>query len=405
MREAEFNFDHCLKCNYCQTVCPVQEVYPVFPGPKRLGPEWKRLHREKIEGDLSLVDYCLGCGNCEIICPNEVYVSKLVLEGKLAVNPKKKLKYKIRDYFLARPDKLGRMVRYISPVANWLLSSKIWKKGFFPLVGIPSHRKFPQYSSRRVEELVGAAKRKEAHGQGEKILMFLGCFSEYNRPSVGRAAIELLTQEGFEVKISSGGCCGLPALSNKDIKEFARKARNRLLEIEKYLETGYKVVTPCTSCSYTMKAYYPYFVDVDLRELAHRMAENVYDLGEFLIGNWESTGITRRLKPRRQNIFYHVPCHLKAQGIGRPWVDILGLIPEINMVELNEECCGMAGTYGFKEEKYNISMAVGSKVFRKVEERHPDIVISDCGMCQTQLEQGTGYKVRHPVEIFYEAYV
>jgi glycerol-3-phosphate dehydrogenase subunit C len=94
---------------------------------------------------------------------------------------------------------------------------------------------------------------------------------------------------------------------------------------------------------------------------------------------------------------------LKGQGIGRPWLRILRAIPGLAVEEMAAECCGMAGTFGFKHEKHEISMDIGEELFGAIRAYQPDLAISECASCRMQIEHGTSIKTLHPVEILHQA--
>jgi glycerol-3-phosphate dehydrogenase subunit C len=87
-----------------------------------------------------------------------------------------------------------------------------------------------------------------------------------------------------------------------------------------------------------------------------------------------------------------------------PWVDLLRDIPGVQITDVDAGCCGMAGTYGFKKEKYQISMDIGKPLFKKMRDSHFDRAASECGMCQTQIGHGAGIKTTHPVQVLARAY-
>lgn len=109
-------------------------------------------------------------------------------------------------------------------------------------------------------------------------------------------------------------------------------------------------------------------------------------------------------KANPRKLAYHAPCHLKSQGIGRPWLRLLRAVPGIEIEEIKADCCGMAGTYGFKKEKYPISMDIGQDLFAGIMAYQPELVITECASCQMQIEHGTHLKTLHPAEILYGSY-
>jgi glycerol-3-phosphate dehydrogenase subunit C len=107
--------------------------------------------------------------------------------------------------------------------------------------------------------------------------------------------------------------------------------------------------------------------------------------------------------PIAETVTYHAPCQQQGHGIGKPALELLALIPELRVAESDATCCGVAGTYGLKREKYDIAMAVGAGLFRQVRENGSDEVVCDSETCRWQIEEATGVRTVHPVELLYRA--
>jgi glycerol-3-phosphate dehydrogenase subunit C len=101
---------------------------------------------------------------------------------------------------------------------------------------------------------------------------------------------------------------------------------------------------------------------------------------------------------------YHVPCHLRSMGIGFPAIDLLQLVPDLKVEDIDAGCCGLGGTYGFKRETYDVSVAIGQNLARALKEFGSPIVISDCEGCRMQIRHLTGLHAVHPVQVLREAY-
>jgi len=392
MLKDKLNIDGCLKCSYCNTVCPVLKVRPDYPGPKKLGSDIERFRREGLSFGEDWVDYCLGCGQCSLVCPNQVGVLEYIAEAK-AHQEKNGIK-KIRDYVFARPALLGKMSTMTAPVSNSVFKMAT---ALMPIGGITSHRTFPSYASKALR---GSVVSKQETDQRKQILLFPGCFIKYNDPSLGETAIKILERAGYLVEIAQTGCCGLPAIADK--KESLTDAKNNLLAMEDSVTRGSRVVTLCTSCGYTLKSKYTkLFPDNDrLGKLADMIASNTYDLGELMVELLEEGKLKLPMNTPPLKLAYHTPCHLKAQGIGRPWFKVLKSIPGLEVVDLDAGCCGMSGTYGFRQEKYDISMKIGENLFKAINENIPNQVVTECATCRMQIEHGTKFKALHPVEVF-----
>jgi glycerol-3-phosphate dehydrogenase subunit C len=392
MEHETVNLDCCLKCSYCNTVCPLVKVCPDYPGPKKLGSDIERFRREGMGCSIDWVDYCLGCGQCELICPNQVNVAEYIAAAK--AQQKKSGVKKIRDYFFARPALLGKMSTMMTPISNCALKAAAQ---FMPIGGISGKRKMPAYSSK---PLTGSDMNNEQNRQKEPILFFPGCFIKYNQPEIGAVTVKVLEKAGYMVKIAETGCCGLPASGDK--AEAIADARNNILAMKAAVMKGCKIVTACTSCGHTLKSRYVSLVSEDeqLAKVAQLIAASTYDLGELLLELQQEGRVKQGQTTISRKLAYHAPCHLKAQGIGKPWVKLLQNTPGLEIVDVDSGCCGMSGTYGFKKEKYDISMKIGQTLFEGINECKPDQVISECATCRLQIEQGTKYKALHPVEVF-----
>jgi len=101
---------------------------------------------------------------------------------------------------------------------------------------------------------------------------------------------------------------------------------------------------------------------------------------------------------------YHAPCHLRAQGIGLPSLELLRLVPGVQVEDLDAGCCGISGNYGYKAENYDRSMKIGENLFNAIKESRVDTVLTDCGTCRNQISHGGQVKAKHPMTILAESY-
>jgi len=135
------------------------------------------------------------------------------------------------------------------------------------------------------------------------------------------------------------------------------------------------------------------------------VAEITYDFNEFLLGLLATDKlVTESLRPIPLRLAYHQPCQYRAHGIGSPAVEILHLIPELQIEESHADCCGIAGTYGYKKEKYATSMAVGQALFDFVLDIGGPVAVCDSETCRWQITHGTKLPAIHPVELLAYAY-
>jgi glycerol-3-phosphate dehydrogenase subunit C len=149
-----------------------------------------------------------------------------------------------------------------------------------------------------------------------------------------------------------------------------------------------------------------YFAEMSARKRI-KIASHSYDVGEYLRELDRSGKFNRDLGPVRGRMAYYAPCHSKEQDMGRPWAELLSLVPEISMENVGGafDCCGISGIMGFKKEFHGVSMAMGSRLMKKIKAIDPETLVSDCLSCRIQFNQELTYPVLHPVEVLNNAYL
>ncbi len=136
------------------------------------------------------------------------------------------------------------------------------------------------------------------------------------------------------------------------------------------------------------------------------VAESTYDFNEFLLNLVNQGSFNLDLKPIPLRLAYHIPCQYRAHRLPSPGLHLLGLIPGLTMVDTMAACCGIAGTYGYKAEKYNISMAVGNSLFEFITTNFGSspVVVCDSETCRWQITHATSKPAIHPVELIAKSY-
>jgi Fe-S oxidoreductase len=241
-----------------------------------------------------------------------------------------------------------------------------------------------------------------AAGASQRELIFLAdSFTTFTEPWVGRAAIELLELAGWRVRLEDAGCCGRASLSKGLLDQARRRAAALAGRLGEAAARGVPVVGVEPSCLLTLRDEYPALFpdDPDIQALAAatRLPEEllVQDIaaGRLIVPPDNS------LSGRR--ILFHGHCHQKALAGTAATVALLRSIPGAEVVEVDAGCCGMAGSFGFEAEHYELSMRVGElRLFPAVRAEAAQTIIAATGVsCRQQIEHGTGRPARHPLEI------
>jgi glycerol-3-phosphate dehydrogenase subunit C len=170
-----------------------------------------------------------------------------------------------------------------------------------------------------------------------------------------------------------------------------------------YARQGIPIVGTSTSCTLTLKEEAPEILGIHGEE-AELVARHTFDIFEFLRDLHARGELETQLLPVARTLPYHMPCQYRAHRLGRPALDVLELIPGLRVVESRAACCGIAGTYGFKAEKYDIAMDVGAPLFEFVRSSGSEVALCDSETCRWQITHGAGVISKHPIEILREAY-
>ena len=191
-------------------------------------------------------------------------------------------------------------------------------------------------------------------------------------------------------------CCGLPALGNGDLETARAFARKNARILAGYIDKGYDVIYTCTSCGLSLIQDYPGILDVPDGK---KIAENTYNLHEYILKLIDEESINPVFAPLHRRVAYHIPCHLRALGIGYPAARLLERIPGLEIHVLEDNCCGLAGSYGFKRKNEGTSTRLGADAARAIRAVKPDILMTDCGACKMQLSYFSGVSACDPSEV------
>jgi glycerol-3-phosphate dehydrogenase subunit C len=400
----EFSLDQCIKCNICTTACPVSAVTDLFPGPKFVGPQAGRFRASHQPSSDFSVDYCTGCRVCNMVCPAGVKIAEINARARAAmieggrVSPR----YRLRNNLLARPELLGRLGQPFAALTNRILNLKTSRWLAEHALSIHPLAPLPSFSHARFTSWFRSHPRPV--NTSRKVVYFHGCSTEYYEPWVGQSAVNVLEANGFEVIVPRQNCCGLPLLSNGEFTAARRHHVNNVRYLVEYAREGIPIVGTSTSCILTLKEEAPELLEMH-DDHTRLVAEDTYDINEFLLLLSNQGMLNRNFNPITSSLAYHIPCQYRGHRLGKPGMELLRMVPGLNITDSQAACCGIAGTYGYKEEKYTIAMAVGQSLFRFIREGFAGKpVICDSETCRWQITHATGAPTVHPVEILAESY-
>lgn len=393
------NFEQCIKCTVCTVYCPVAAVNPLYPGPKQSGPDGERLRLKRPEFYDEALKYCLNCKRCEVACPSNVRIGDIIQSARIKFSKKKP---GLREFALANTDLVGSISTTMAPVVNATVGLKPVKAAMDAVLKIDHRRTFPKYSQGTFEGWM--KKQREAQAAFPKqVSFFHGCYVNYNNPALGKDFVKVMNALGIGVQLlEKEKCCGVALISNGFINQAKRQAKVNVASIRKAAgEQGMPVLATSSTCTFTLRDEYPHLLGIDNAdvrdniELATRYVYRLLQSGD--------AKLRFRKDAPKIRVAYHTPCHMEKLGWSYYSIELLKMIPSVELTVLDSQCCGIAGTYGFKKENYETSQAIGESLFRKIEASGCDLVATDCETCKWQIEMSTSKKVEHPLSILASA--
>ena len=393
------SLDHCVKCTICETYCPVSNVTPLFPGPKYAGPQAERFRiHDEPSPDASL-DYCSGCGICTQVCPQGVHIAEINSQARAKLKATQGVK--LRDRVLARPTLAGRLGTPVAPLANWSLRNRLMRMVIEKVAGIHHRAPMPRFAGATFQRW--ARRHAAPRGAAGRVAFFHGCGTNYYEPRLGEMTVALLEHNGLAVEVPKQDCCGLPLQSNglfDDARGYVHRLAARLAP---YARDGVDIVATSTSCSLMLKREALEILGMSDDPDLQAVSERTFDICEYLLAMHERGELNTDFAPLAETVTYHAPCQQQGHGIGKPALDLLALVPQLTTIETGASCCGVAGTYGLKREKYDIAMKAGHGLFAEIAEAGPDRAVCDSETCRWQIEHATGVRTVHPVEMLHRA--
>jgi Fe-S oxidoreductase len=367
------------------------------------------------------LDLCLECKACKGECPTNVDMARLKAEFLHQYHREHGLP--LRHLVFGHVAELGRVGGALAPLSSWLARSGPARWLNEKLLGIDRRRMPPAFARRslarrfrsREGEPPGEPSPRAARTEprppeetvdapGLPVLLFPDTFTNFFEPEVGEAAIELLRRAGRAVTLGPPGlrCCGRPLISNGLLDEAVANARHNVELLHEWSRQGRPIVACEPSCILTIRDDYPALLRGEFRSRAESVAAACLTVEELLAGlmtGQEGGGL--RLNPGPRRILAHAHCHQRSLiGVG-PLMALLRSIPGAEVIDLDAGCCGMAGSFGYEIEHYDVSRLVGEQRLLPAARRaRPDDVLVAPGFsCRLQVRHFTGLEAVHPVAL------
>lgn len=358
-------------------------------------------------GIYEILDLCLSCKGCKSECPSGVDIAKMkaeFLQHWYDVHG-----VPLRSRMIAWITTFNRLGMILPAVYNYFLSEKhcstLLKKtlGFAPARSIPLlHKKsFRRIAARTLPHLNPLHPKR-------RVYLFVDEFSNYNDVAIAMNTLRLLTGLGYEVVLPRHGLSGRTFIS----KGFLRKARSIAQENIRTLSPLISAETPLLGIEPSgilgFRDEYPDLAGPELKKESRNLQKNSYLIEEFLVREYQNGRIRKNaFRELPVSVLLHGHCQQKALTGTRATREMLSLIPGICVEEIPSGCCGMAGSFGYEKEHYELSMKVGELIlFPAIRKAASGTIICAAGTsCRHQIKDGTGTRAMHPVEIMVKALI
>jgi FAD/FMN-containing dehydrogenase/Fe-S oxidoreductase len=355
-------------------------------------------HKEIYE----VMDLCLSCKACKSECPTGVDVAKLKSEFLQHYYDANGIPFRTR--LIAFLPKINAVVSNFAGIVNVFLKAKITLR----LIGFTTKRNIPLLSKTTFSKWHKRNKNsyKANNYPNGKVFLFVDEFTNYNESELGTKAFLLLTKLGYEVVVPKHVESGRTFISKGLLRSAKKIANENVLLLKDVVSKSTPLIGIEVSAILSFRDEYPDLVDANLKTSANKIAECVFTFEEFISSEFKKGKITSSLfTESERKILLHGHCQQKAIATTKSTVEALSIPTNYKVEEIPSGCCGMAGSFGYEKEHYDLSMKVGELVlFPAVRKEDSKTIICAPGTsCRHQIKDGTEKAAQHPIEIIYDA--
>lgn len=339
------------------------------------------------------LDLCLQCKACKTECPSGVDMAKLKAEVLHQVYKGRNVP--IGSLLMGYIFKLNPIGSATAPLANWTLKNPVFKWLLEKVAGIDRRRTLPTFDSNHLRKWFRKHKVDPRAGERGTVVLVDDCFTTYNNPEVGRAAVQVLEAAGYKVELAGLPCCGRPAISKGLVDVGRELARENVQALVKHARAGTPILGCEPSCLLTLVDEYR---DFRLGPDADLVASSAMLVDAFLADPKRVPSLP--LKPYEGKILLHGHCQQKALVGTAGTVAALKRIPGVEVKEIDSGCCGMAGSFGYEHGHYDLSVALANRVLLPAAKADPKArVVAPGFSCRSQVHGLAGFTPEHPIEV------
>jgi FAD/FMN-containing dehydrogenase/Fe-S oxidoreductase len=344
-----------------------------------------------------VLDLCLSCKACKSECPSNVDMAKMKSDVLQMYYDKHGIK--LRDRLIRDSSKSAAMFAgRLSSLINKIQSSSLFRTAMEKAAGFDSRRILPEYANTTFQDWFLKNDNTLLKSPKKRVVLFADTYLNYHEPEIGVGAVALLNSCGYEVILARAGCCQRPKISHGFLREAKEEGTKTALALKKYAEEGLHIVVCEPSCASALNDDLPDLLDDE--SLATMLRKNVSTIDKFLENEQAQGKLNVKLESIAGDLLIHGHCHQKAL-YGTEGMNQLLSASSHKVAEIPSGCCGMAGSFGYESEHYEISQKIGESIlFPAVRSMQPGTTLVANGFsCRHQIHHFTGVKPKHWVEV------
>lgn len=354
-----------------------------------------------------ILDLCLSCKGCKAECPSNVDMAKYKAEFLQHYYDKHGIPLRARA--IANISRLNRLASVMPGIYNSLISSGPLSKAGKKWLGIATERSMPRLSKRTFRKwLKGYEQEVLSDNESRKVYIFIDEFTDHNDAHIGIAAVKLLNKLGYRILSVEHPESGRAYLSKGLVRKAKQLAIKNIKIFKDIISEQVPLIGIEPSGILSFRDEYPDLAGKELNLAAVELSKNCLMFDEFFMREVKAGRISKeQFRGSKVHIKLHGHCHQKALSTTGPTKEMLSLPHQYTVEEIPSGCCGMAGSFGYEKEHYELSMKVGEMVlFPAIRKADRDTVIAAPGTsCRHQIKDGTGREALHPIEILYRALI
>lgn len=398
--------EDCNGCSACKSALKDTDMCPMYRafGIEMATPRAKanlirnllsgRLDETRMEELAEVASYCINCQMCGRECPAGVSAAKLMLELKAQLAKHTGVPLQVR--MLALMDKVLNLASNFPWLHNAFAKMKMTRLAGKFLAGVSPERPIPILAKKSFSASHPELKSKPGDKPGRKVALFTDLVADIIQPEISEALLFIMKKHGVEVVLPPQTGCGILHLNYGMTQEGRATAKKNIGRLLPYAKAGYKILCTEPTAALMLREEYSLYDD---SEDTKTVSAAVQTWSEYVAGMRDrgelKTGDMCAVKTR---VGYHAPCHLKVLEATPLSPKLLSMIPQLEVREIDEGCCGIAGTFGMREKGHKTSLEIGRDLFCRLASDDFDSGCTDCSTCKLQMEYGVPQKsTLHPV--------